>query len=292
MEETILAFMAGVGVAGVLLALLFLSQSIFTVVEGNEAVVLRFGKLMRDAENRIRIYKAGLHFKWPWDQTLAYSTMERVLDLSGPNGGQYALTADGTMLRLDSRIRLSPRIDELYSYLFSLQSPMEHIRKVFICLLRNEIANFHSIDTTHGDEPIGSYDLIRRHRTVLVEKMAGFCSKMGSKYGVHFHSVDLLDILPPPELEVALNSILHSQTQAETQLMRAQAEANQKREAAYRGIEIAKFKAQSMVSQSTTIIETLDQLMRDGSLAFYFQIKRDEVSASARMRIVPSEKGV
>ena len=39
--------------------------SLFVVEEGNRGIVLRFGKVLRDAKDVPRVYEPGLHFKLP-----------------------------------------------------------------------------------------------------------------------------------------------------------------------------------------------------------------------------------
>jgi len=302
LESTHIAIL-GMFSAIAILSLYLIKNCYFTVIEGNQAVLVRFGKVLRTPlcssstakildSTDLRIIEPGLHFKFPWDKVILFSRMERQLDLSGPNEGQYALTSDGTLLRLDSKIRFSPKSSHLYSYLFDLDAPIEHIRDLFICLLRNEIANFSAVGVSDGGQSIGSYDLIRRHRQILNEKMGDFCKKIGDKYGVDFKSVDLIDILPPPELEKALNSILKAQTEAETWLMRAEADADQKREAAERNVEIAKVEAEALVTKYSIITKNLDELIHDNTLDLFLKHKRDEVITAAKMRIVQTEIGV
>ncbi|CDH21839.1 protease modulator HflC [Xenorhabdus bovienii] len=50
--------------------LVVLYTSIFIVYEGQRGIVLRFGKVARDAENKPLVYQPGLHFKIPFIETV------------------------------------------------------------------------------------------------------------------------------------------------------------------------------------------------------------------------------
>ncbi|AWX14919.1 protease modulator HflC [Mergibacter septicus] len=52
-------------VPAVLVIALLVYLSIFTVTEGSRAIMLRFGKVQRDSDNKTVVYQPGLHFKLP-----------------------------------------------------------------------------------------------------------------------------------------------------------------------------------------------------------------------------------
>ncbi|VTN13389.1 Modulator of FtsH protease HflC [Raoultella terrigena] len=47
------------------IVLVVLYMSIFVVKEGERGITLRFGKVLRDSENKPLVYSPGLHFKIP-----------------------------------------------------------------------------------------------------------------------------------------------------------------------------------------------------------------------------------
>ncbi|WP_386693938.1 protease modulator HflC [Lonepinella sp. MS14435] len=49
----------------VIVLALILYSSIVVVQEGNRGIMLRFGKVQRDADNKVKVYSPGLHFKVP-----------------------------------------------------------------------------------------------------------------------------------------------------------------------------------------------------------------------------------
>lgn len=50
--------------------LVLLYTSLFVVMEGERGIALRFGKVVRDGENKPRVYKPGLHLKVPFIETV------------------------------------------------------------------------------------------------------------------------------------------------------------------------------------------------------------------------------
>lgn len=54
----------------VAVVLVVLYTSLFVVQEGERGIVLRFGKVLRDSENKPLVYAPGLHFKIPFIETV------------------------------------------------------------------------------------------------------------------------------------------------------------------------------------------------------------------------------
>lgn len=281
-------------------AVVFATRSLFRVDEGHVAVLTSFGAALRDrsAPERLRIYRPGLHRKWPWQRPLIVSMMEQSLELSGEKGGQMAMAEDGTVLRRDSILRFRPVEEELSHFLFDLRSPLDHVTGLFSCLLRNEIANFRR---TPGDDPRdaaahaaeiaggGAYALIRRERKQLNARIEEFCEKqIGRRYGVRFSAVDLTDILPPDELADALNAVISASTEAESRYARAEADARQRLVAAERGVAIARERAAAHEEEVRAIVRVLEPMERDGTLAAYVRRRRAEVLSQCKSLILRS----
>lgn len=53
-----------------IVVLVALYASLFVVQEGQRGIVLRFGKVLRDNDNKPEIYNPGLHFKFPFLETV------------------------------------------------------------------------------------------------------------------------------------------------------------------------------------------------------------------------------
>lgn len=64
-----------------LIAILVIYSSLVVVNEGSRGIMLRFGKVHRDAENKVVVYEPGLHFKIPFiDSMKVLDARIRTLD--------------------------------------------------------------------------------------------------------------------------------------------------------------------------------------------------------------------
>lgn len=275
-----------------------LSRCAFRVEEGHVAVRTIFGAAERDAGGALRLYGPGLHAKAPWHHVHVVPTKERMLDLSGEEGGLRVMAGDGTVLRFDSVVRYQPERGNLEALLFGMRAPMEHITGLFACLLRNEIAALRPTNPPPETgryelaRDAGSYAVIRRERVRLNREIASFCKeRIGDRYGVNFTAVDLVDILPPDELADALNGVMAAQTEAEARIFRAQAECRQRELAAQRGVEIARARAAAVEKEIDTLAGFLRALQSDGTLKGYVARRRDEVMGEARTLYLRAKAG-
>jgi regulator of protease activity HflC (stomatin/prohibitin superfamily) len=259
--------------------------------------------LFEDSEKKVlRLYSPGLHFKKPWEKAHVVCLMEQHLDLSGEMEGRSAMTEDGTLLRFDSILRYAPVRQHLYEFVYGMRSPLEHIKGLFTCLLRNEIANFRAAGISgHSLVPVstsnenansaaatpsagGSYGLLRRERRQLNERIEAFCKeRIGHRYGVAFNAVDLVDILPPDELADALNSVMSAHAEAQAAYFRAESDCQQRLMAADRGVLIAREHARAAETEILTLAKALSTLHRDGVLETYIKRRHDEVMAESRL---------
>jgi membrane protease subunit HflC len=57
-------------IAIIVIVLVVLYMSIFVVKEGERGITLRFGKVLRDSENKPLVYSPGLHFKIPFIESV------------------------------------------------------------------------------------------------------------------------------------------------------------------------------------------------------------------------------
>ncbi len=289
------AFFAGLGIY----SLYLMTRCYYQVEEGHVAVLSSFGKaeFIDSSEQQLRTHKPGFRFKRPWQKVHKVSLMERMIDLSGQEGGTSAMASDGTMLRLDSKLRFTPRADDLYLYLFSLENPIEHVKGLFTCLLRNEIANFDSLEkdsATEGQKlsympgvQVGSYASIRRERRLLNQHIQEFCRlQIGERYGVVFNGVDLTDILPPDELAHALNGVMNAQSEAKRVLAQTEGECEQRILAARKGLTISRHRAKAAEDEIGTMAQILNELQKNGTLRSYVERRRTEVFSEARMSYI------
>lgn len=282
--------MIGIGIVlGVAVFVLWtLKDCAFRVEEGHAAVLVRFGRALRQGEG-LRVFGPGLHGKWPWDHAVPVSLREQVLDLSGEQGGQKLMMEDGTELRLDARLRFSAEPKFLEDLLFGLRAPLEHLTGLFTCVLRNEVANVASpkpdavVSQRTPEAALGAYGVLRRERRLINDNMAKFADQhLGEHYGVRFGAVDVIDLLPPEELRDALNGVTQARADAEAARLHMEADCMQRVLAAERGVSIAQARAHASAKELATLGAFLAKLEEQGVLEDYVRRRRDEVLSDTR----------
>ncbi|NUP12659.1 MAG: SPFH domain-containing protein [Polyangiaceae bacterium] len=298
-------FWTGALAALIAIGIWLVRRSFFRVEEGTVGVVKSFGAAehVSGDEHRLRTWPPGIHMKWPWETAICVELMEKSVDLSGERG-RTAMAADGTKLRFDSILRYQAVEARLSDYLFGMRNPREHVTGLFTCLLRNEIANFGvapparpagdaAQPTTalarpkrNSDRPtvdMGSFAQLRRERAQLNKAIAEFChEQIGDRYGIHFNAVDLVDILPPDELAVALNAVIHAESEAGARYFRAEGDCQQQLLAAEEGLAIARTRAMAVEQEMRTLSSYLAKLDDAGTLALYVERRRAEVLGEAK----------
>lgn len=302
-------FSSGVLAAVLVLGAWLVKRSFFRVEEGSVAVITSFGaaEFVPDQKHRLRTWGPGIHMKKPWEKVITVEMMEQSVDLSGERA-RTAMAADGTKLRFDSILRYQPVEARLADHLFGMRKPREHVTGLFTCLLRNEIANFGvnppSPDgTADKSEPLnmaaivrapnrdsqqpafdmGSFALLRRERAKLNKAIAEFChAQIEHRYGIAFNAVDLVDILPPDELMVALNAVMHAQSEADARYFRAQGDCQQQVLSAEEGLAIARTRALAVEREMKTLASYLEKLDESGTLGLYVERRRAEILGDAK----------
>ncbi len=101
-------------------------RSAFRVEEGHVGLVTSHGAVLRGQDGKmLKIYRPGLHLRWPWQEVHHVALLEQIIELSGADGARTAMAEDGTVLRLESILRYLPLDNTLYDYVFDLRSPRE-----------------------------------------------------------------------------------------------------------------------------------------------------------------------
>lgn len=271
MEITIGIVLATAGIA-----IYAAARSLFKVEEGHHALVSAFGAVRR-ANGRPVVLGAGLHARWPWEQVHEFSVMERVMDVREDSREVEVLARDGTLLRIDPRIRFAFLLESAETFVFGMRRPLMHLREYYRCLVGAEIARF-------GDENSqeGSYGALRRSRRAFHEGLRLREGDAERRYGIGFRSADLVEILPPADLAEALNSVQKADAQNETLLRRVQAECDQRLVSAEHGLEISELHAEAAEKEIEVLGEAVRKLYENGSLSSYVQRRRDEAASASK----------
>ncbi|MBM4344964.1 MAG: SPFH domain-containing protein [Deltaproteobacteria bacterium] len=257
----------------------------FRVQEGELATLTRFGAALRDPEGKVRTFEPGLHFKAPWEKVRRAPVREQTLQLASQLGGTTAIARDGTLVRFDGVLRHAADPSRLEVHLFGCERPDDHLGSYFMCLVRNEIANYGGDDEAGGEV---AWTQLRRDSRQLSDRIEAQCAAVGDRYGVVFNGVDLKDILPPDALVEALNAVMNAKTEAEAAYALAEADAARRILAAEQSVEVARRKAAAAETEIEEIATALAGLQRDGVLWAYVERRRAEVLSQAKHLLVGS----
>ncbi len=288
-------FVSGLIVGVLLIAALVGARSLVYVVEGEVAVLTRFGRALRQPSGHLNWLPAGLHFKQPWDDVLRVSVKEQCIELDADED-RSVMTNDGIAVRYQCAMRMAPVLEQLEHYLFGLTRPTEHVVGSFSCLLRNEIANF-SVPPGEGivgtkdtpsveqliDSSLGAYALIRRERRALNQRVSDSGKRLiGDHFGVRLEAIDVRSFEPPEELRDALNTVVQAKSDVDAALFRAEGECQQRLLSARKGVAIATERARAIEVEMSELAAKLTELAKSNVLRDYVERRRAEVLSEAR----------
>ncbi len=222
-----------IGLVAVVVALIFLWSSWFTVQPEETGVVQRFGKIVRTAE-------PGLHFKWPYGiETVRLVPTARVLkeefgfrSLATPPGqrtqysgnqatGQQAYKTESLMLTgdlnvIDVQWIIQYRIEDPIRYLFHVRDTSKTIRDITEAVMRQVVGN-----------RLGS-DVLTVGRVAVSTTAKEEIQRILSAYetGVRLVTVELQDVTPPDPVKPAFNEVNESRQDRERTINQAQEQVN------------------------------------------------------------------
>lgn len=213
------------GIVVLVLAVLLLWSSWFTVQPEETGVVQRFGKV-------VRTVGPGLHFKIPYGvETVLLVPTARVLkeefgfrtEVPGRRT-QYSprdflneslmLTGDLNVIDVDWIVQY--RIDDPEKFLFRVREPVDTIRDVSEAVMRRIVGN-----------RLGS-DVLTVGRETVQEEVKLEMQKILADYetGVRITAVKLQDVTPPDPVKPAFNEVNEARQDKERTINQAQEQAN------------------------------------------------------------------
>lgn len=213
----------GLIVAG--LALIWLASGIYEIKEGEEAIVVRFGKFVRKGT-------AGLNYRMPYP--IEYSVIEKVnqsrrieigyrsgIVSRGSTSATREMAIESTMLTGDENIAylncdVMWHINNLEEYVFNVLAPEETVKTAAESAIREVI----------GKTPIAS--VLSSQKQEIANKVAALTQKIldGYKVGVEIDQVQLLKAEPPSDVIDAYRDVQTSKADKEREINQAQAYNN------------------------------------------------------------------
>jgi regulator of protease activity HflC (stomatin/prohibitin superfamily) len=296
----IIPLLAGVGLYAVVRVLI---SGFYTVRPDERAVITSFGRAERapgdgqqiddllSGEEKERynfpavivVKPGGPYFKWPWQRVYKVSVATDALDLTwDPTKHQDTIecvTKDNLTTGVNGQIRFRVNENNLYAYLFGVDSPLEHVMGYFISVLRERIATF--VDPKGqsliadaelaGDEAAAvelsegvSINDLRKNLPLLNRYMEEQCRTTAGRYGLELDAALITEIDPPTEVDRALSAINSTRNQVAADISTARADAEQQITMSNRAVEIASNNAQAEVAPLSLLAETLTKIKGEG----------------------------
>lgn len=257
------------GLVALVLALIVLWSSWFTVQPEETGIVQRFGKVVRSAG-------PGLHFKWPYGvetvrlvptarvlkeefgfRTLASAPGQRTQYTGNQTYKVESLMLTGDLNVLDVQWIIQYRIEDPIRYLFAVRDTPKTVRDITEAVMRQVVGN-----------RLGS-DVLTVGRVAVSSEAKEEIQKILTAYetGVRLVTVELQDVTPPDTVKPAFNEVNESRQDRERTI-------NQAQEQAYREIP----KARGVAAQSISEAEgyALERVNRASGEATRFQAILDE----------------
>jgi regulator of protease activity HflC (stomatin/prohibitin superfamily) len=238
--------------AMLLVALLFAGSGVFIVKEGEQAFVLRFGRIVTrydpQTDRETAILKAGIHFAWPFlvDEVVRFP-VERVLrqredafwyqEVMGPSGprippgiapdqGGYHLTGDANILH--SRWEIQYRVFDPVKFARTLddpaalasEEPTGRLRGLMSALLRNAVARAISRFPVDAAYRTHQEDLRSAARDGLVADLDAL------DMGIQVSELLLRPIVPPRQVRAAFDDAEQAAQESSKLIHDAEAYAN------------------------------------------------------------------
>ena len=182
------------------LALVIIVRNIYVVQQSRAYVVERLGAFSN-------VWTVGIHFKVPFVERVAkkVSLKEQVLDYPP----QPVITKDNVTMQIDTVVYFQITDPKLYTY--GIEQPMVAIENLSATTLRNIIGDLEL------DQCLTSRDIINtKMRTILDEAT--------DPWGIKVNRVELKNILPPKEIQNAMEKQMKAERERREAILRAEGE--------------------------------------------------------------------
>lgn len=190
---------AGYVVLGVVVFLiLVIISNIKVVPQAQEYVIQRMGTYLTT-------WKTGLHFKIPFIDVVAkrVSIKEQVVDFKP----QPVITKDNVTMQIDTVIFFQVTDSKLYAY--GVERPLSAIENLSATTLRNIIGEM-ELDAT-----LTSRDTINTRITTILDVAT-------DKWGIKINRVELKNILPPREIQDAMEKQMKAERERREAILQAE----------------------------------------------------------------------
>ncbi len=209
----------------VIVVMLLIFSSIYTVGPEEVGVVLRFGRYTRTAES-------GLNFKLPFGieevqklpverqlkEEFGFRTLQAGVQTrySQENYGDESLMLTGDLNLAEVEWVVQYRINDPYKYLFKVKDPQQTLRDISESTMRQVVGN----RTVNEVLTIGRQAIA----TAAEEKMQELCNEYDT--GIKIEQVVLQDVNPPDPVKSSFNAVNEAQQEKERLINEALSDYN------------------------------------------------------------------
>ncbi len=185
----------------VLLVVLFIAVRCIRIVQQARAYVIEFLGAYKTTWN------VGIHFKLPFVERIAkvVSLKEQVADFPP----QPVITKDNVTMQIDTVVYFQITDPRLYTY--GIEQPMLAIENLSATTLRNIIGDLEL------DQCLTSRDIIN-------SKMRSILDEATDPWGIKVNRVELKNILPPKEIQNAMEKQMKAERERRESILRAEGE--------------------------------------------------------------------
>ena len=190
----------GIVVFLILLAVLLIVTNVKIVPQSRAYVAERLGAYRET-------WQTGIHLKIPFFERIArnVSLKEQVVDFPP----QPVITKDNVTMQIDTVVFYQITDPKLYAY--GVESPISAIENLSATTLRNIIGELEL------DHTLTSRDTINA-------KIRGILDEATDPWGIKVNRVELKNILPPPEIQDAMEKQMKAERQRREAILRAEGE--------------------------------------------------------------------
>ncbi|WP_455539897.1 SPFH domain-containing protein [Terrisporobacter sp.] len=185
----------------IILVVVALSLSCVKVIKQSKVgIVMRLGKFQKKADT-------GVHFLIPFLDQMAYviDLRENVVDFPP----QAVITKDNVTMQIDTVVYF--QVTDPVRYVFEIANPISAIENLTATTLRNIIGE---LDL---DETLTSRDLINT-------KMRSILDEATDKWGIKVNRVELKNIMPPQDIQVAMEKQMRAERERRESILQAEGE--------------------------------------------------------------------
>ena len=186
--------------AFVIIVLIIIIANIKIVPQASTFVIERLGAYQST-------WQTGPHFKIPFIDRIAnkVSLKEIVIDFEP----QSVITRDNVTMKIDTIVFMQVTDPKLYTY--GVNSPIAAIENLTATTLRNIIGEM-ELDNT-----LTSRDVINTKITTILDDAT-------DKWGIKVNRVELKNILPPPEIQDAMEKQMKAERERREKILKAEGE--------------------------------------------------------------------